>query len=74
VSQVVDARRSSAWRHLLGEGEAAPDGGGGSGVTVELRILARGDADAVALQVMCLYFLITRKTDSECDAYHCSIA
>jgi hypothetical protein len=49
--QVVDARRSNPWRHLLGE--AAPDGSGGSGLTVvELRILARGDADAAALEVI----------------------
>ena len=62
--QVVDARRSVAWRHLLGE--AALDGGSGTGVTVELRILAQGNADAAALQVLCLASVAFWEADTEC--------
>ncbi len=48
--QAIDARRNGPGRLLLGE--AILNTGGGAGLTVELRILAQGDADAAALQVL----------------------
>jgi hypothetical protein len=69
--QVVDSRRSAALRHLLGE--AALDNGGSTGLTVELRILAHGDADAAALQVMCSYSAAMQGADLECMTCKLSI-